>query len=393
MIEVQQAKLAGNPSALALDAAHSLAFHNGLGSPIYPSLSSSAKNYLDEYALADFAEAAYAKPNIALVADGAAQSNLSQWADKFFSDVPASSSGKLSVKSTPSTYYGGEQRIDYQHGNSVVIAFPGSSASSSSPEVAVLTALLGGESGIKWSSGFSLVSKIAAATGASGSATNLKYSDTGLLAVQLSGSAPAVRKAAEETANALRSVAAGSVSKEDLAKAIGKAKFDVLDAGDSLLSVGSSLVHGTQPVQAANLAKSFEAVTPQKLQSVSLTESSSASNSIWLTTIPRLPRLCSTARPPSRRLVTSTSYPSRKSWVSEYRIEVCGGSRQCSITPESLEGEEPESPLCEYKQPCLFDILTAHLLFHMSALGISTNATYSIIDFLDKRISMLHWSQ
>lgn len=269
MIEFHQAKLAGNPAAVALDNAHSLAFHNGLGSPIYPSLSSSARNYLDEYALAGFAEAAYTKPNIALVADGAAQSNLSQWADKFFSEVPASSSGQLSVKSTPSTYYGGEQRIDYQHGNSVVIAFPGSSASSSSPEVAVLAALLGGDSGIKWSPGFSLISKIAAATGASGSTTNLKYSDTGLLAVQLSGSASAVRKAAEETAKALRSVAAGSVSKEDLTKAIGKAKFDVLDSGDSLLSVGSSLVHGAQPVQAANLAKSFEAVTAQKLQSVS----------------------------------------------------------------------------------------------------------------------------
>lgn len=278
VIEVNQAKLAGNPSAVALDAAHALAFHNGLGSPIYPSLSSSAKNYLDEYALADFAEAAYTKPNIALVADGASQSNVSQWTDKFFSEVPASSSSQLSLKSTPSTYYGGEQRIDYQHGNSVVIAFPGSSASSSTPEIAVLAALLGGQSGIKWSPGFSLVSKISAETGASGSTSNLKYSDTGLLAVQLSGAAPAVRKAAEETVKALRSVAAGSVSKEDLTKAIGKAKFDALDAGESLVSVGSSLVHGAQPLQPANLAKSFETVTPQKLQSVSEIEFSTVTN-------------------------------------------------------------------------------------------------------------------
>lgn len=269
MIEVNQAKRAGNSNAVALDAAHALAFHNGLGSPIYPSLSSSANKYVDEYALAEFAEAAYAKSNIALVADGASQSSLNQWTDKFFAELPASSSGKLGVKSSPSTYYGGEQRIDFQHGNSVVIAFPGSSASSSTPEVAVLSALLGGQSAVKWSSGFSLVSKIAAATGASGSTANLKYSDTGLLAIQLSGAAPSVRQAAEQTVKALQGVAAGSVSKEDVTKAIGKARFDALDAGESLVSVGSSLVHGAQPVQSANLAKSFEAVTPQKLQSVS----------------------------------------------------------------------------------------------------------------------------
>lgn len=269
VISINQAKLAANPAAVALDTAHSIAFHNGLGSPLYPSLSSSAKNYLDEYSVAEFAEAAYTKPNIALVADGASQSALSQWADKFFADVPASASGKLSVKSTPSSYYGGEQRVDFQGGNAVVLAFPGTSASS--PEVAVLGALLGGQSSVKWSSGFSLVSKIAAATGVNASTTNLKYSDAGLLAIQLSGSASSVRKASEETVKALRSVAAGSVSKEDLTKAIGKAKFDALDAGQSLLSVGSELVHGIKPVQAADLARTYESVTLQKLQDAAKT--------------------------------------------------------------------------------------------------------------------------
>lgn len=303
---------------------------------MYPSLSSSAKNYLDEYTIAEFAEAAYTKPNIALVADGASQSVLSQWAGKFFTDVPASASGKLAVKSSPSSYFGGEQRIDYQGGNAVVLAFPGTGASS--PEVAVLSALLGGQSAVKWSSGFSLVSKIAAATGATASTANLKYSDAGLLAVQLSGSASSVRKASEETVKALRSVAAGSVSKEDLTKAIGKAKFDALDAGQSLLSVGSELVHGIQPVQAADLARTYESVTPQKLQTVSDLEPRTVSTETQLTATRRLPRPCSRARPPLRRLVTSTPCLSRRSWVSGYRIETRGDSRQCSIKPESSRG-------------------------------------------------------
>ncbi|SPO05711.1 probable ubiquinol-cytochrome c reductase complex core protein 2 precursor [Cephalotrichum gorgonifer] len=271
VIQVNQAKLAANPSAIALDAAHSIAFHNGLGSPLYPSPSASSRHYLDEYSLADFAEAAYTKPNIALVAEGASQSTLSQWTDKFFSELSSAPSGQFAVKSSPSAYYGGEQRIDHQTGNAVVIAFPGASASASGPEVAVLAALLGGQPSVKWSPGFSLVSKIAASSGVSASTTNFKYSDAGLLAIQLSGSASAVRKAAEETVKALQSVAAGSMSKEDLAKAIAKAKFDALDSGESLVSVGSALVHGAQPVKAADLVNSYAAVTAQKLQSVAKT--------------------------------------------------------------------------------------------------------------------------
>lgn len=303
---------------------------------MYPSLSSSAKNYLDEYSVAEFAEAAYTKPNIALVADGASQSALSQWADKFFADVPASSSGKLAVTSTPSSYYGGEQRIDFQGGNAVVLAFPGTNANS--PEVAVLRALLGGQSSVKWSSGFSLVSKIAAATGVNASTANLKYSDAGLLAVQLSGSAASVRKASEETVKALRSIAAGEVSKEDLTKAIGKAKFDALDAGQSLLSVGSELVQGIKPVQAAELAKTYESVTLQKLQTVSDPESNTVPTETRLTATCRLPRPCSRARPPSPRSVTSTLCLSRRRLVSGYRIETRGESRQCSIKLESSRG-------------------------------------------------------
>lgn len=204
--------------------------------------------------------------------------------------------------------------------------------------MAVLGALLGGQSSVKWSSGFSLVSKIAAATGVNASTTNLKYSDAGLLAIQLSGSASSVRKASEETVKALRSVAAGSVSKEDLTKAIGKAKFDALDAGQSLLSVGSELVHGIKPVQAADLARTYESVTLQKLQDVSDIEPSTAYTETLLTATRRLPRPCSRARPPLRLSVTSTPCPSRRSWVSGYRIETRGETRQCSIKLESSRG-------------------------------------------------------
>ena len=46
--------------------------------------------------------------------------------------------------------------------NALVLGFSGASLASSSPEIDVLVALLGGESNIKWAPGFSLLSKAAA---------------------------------------------------------------------------------------------------------------------------------------------------------------------------------------------------------------------------------------
>src|SRR5690606_38513027 len=102
--------------------------------------------------------------------------------------------------------------------------------------------------------------------------------------------------------------------------------------------VGSELVHGIKPVQAADLARTYESVTLQKLQDVSGIELRTLYTETLLTAIHRLPRPCSRARPPSRRLVTSTPCPSRRSWVSGYRIETRGEFRQCSIKLESSRG-------------------------------------------------------
>ncbi|KEZ44789.1 Cytochrome b-c1 complex subunit 2, mitochondrial [Scedosporium apiospermum] len=266
-IHLKQAKLAANPAAVSQDAAHTVAFHSGLGSPMYPSSATSTKGYLDEYSIAAFAEQVYTKPNIALVGDGASQGALSQWASKFFNEVPASS--QQAVQSAATTYYGGEQRIEGSTGNAITIAFP---TAASSPEASVLAALLGGQSTVKWSPGFSLLAKIAASSGANAVSSNLVYSDAGLLTITLSGSAASVRQAAQEAVKALESIAAGSVSNEDITKAIAKAKFDVLDqtqsSKESILSVGSALVNGAQPTQPATLVQSYASVTPAKVQAV-----------------------------------------------------------------------------------------------------------------------------
>ncbi|KAH8677707.1 ubiquinol-cytochrome-c reductase complex core protein 2 [Xylariales sp. PMI_506] len=271
VLHLKQAKAASNVSALALDSAHAVAFHQGLGASLYPTPNTTLKPYLSEHSIAAFADAALAKSNIALIGDGATTAALSKWAEQFFKGVPASPSGSSSLNSTASTYYGGEQRTAHTGGNALVLAFPGSSFASFKPEIAVLAALLGGQSSIKWSPGFSLLSKAAtAAPGASVSASNLAYSDAGLFTIQITGSASAVRTAAQEAVKALKSVAEGTVSKELLTKAVAKAKFDTLassEAGVStIVSAGSGIVHTGKPFQIAETTKSIEGVTADKLK-------------------------------------------------------------------------------------------------------------------------------
>ncbi|KAK4187605.1 putative mak10 subunit [Podospora australis] len=272
LIQLKQSKISN--SAVALDAAHAVAFHKGLGAPLYPTPSTPIASYLNENSVAAFADAAYSKANIAVVADGASHHGLQKWIEPFFKSVPPE--GRANLDTTASKYRGGEQRIAKTGSNAYVIAFPGASLGASQPETAVLTGLLGGESNIKWSPGFSLLSKAAAsAPGASAKASNYAYSDAGLLAIEISGHAAAVKKAAEESVKALKAVAEGGVEKEALVKAIAKAKFTLLSgsevAGVGLVHAGANLIHGGSPLKVAETLKALESVTADKLKAAAKT--------------------------------------------------------------------------------------------------------------------------
>lgn len=259
---------------MAINSAHGLAFHRGLGTPLYPTSSTPLAKYLNEQSIADFASSAYTKPNIAVIANGANQADLSKWVGEFFNEVP---SGSSALTGEPSKYYGGEERIAHGSGNSFVIAFPGSSSFTSGgsykPEIAVLAALLGGRSSIKWSPGFSLLSKASSSfPGATASTTHYSYSDAGLLAIQFDGSAKAIRGASTEAIKSLKSISEGSISKEDFTKAVALAKYRALEEGQNieagLVATGAGLVHGGKPFQFDEVGKSVEAVSVEKLKSV-----------------------------------------------------------------------------------------------------------------------------
>ncbi|KAJ4237321.1 ubiquinol-cytochrome c reductase core subunit 1 [Fusarium solani] len=271
VLHAKQAALNADAAAVALDNAHAIAFHTGLGSSLYPSSSTPYQKYLNEEYIASFADVVYSKPNIALVADGAAPDTLSKWVGQFFKDVPTAPRSGQTLKTEASKYFGGEQRTSSSAGNSVVIAFPGSGADSAKPEIAVLASLLGGQSTIKWAPGFSLLSKATAGTpGLSVNTSNLTYSDAGLLAIQLTGAAASVRKGAEETVKVLQSIASGNVSQEDVKKAVANAKFTALNANQlrqiSIVQAGSGIVNSGKPYDSASLAKAIEGVSAEALK-------------------------------------------------------------------------------------------------------------------------------
>jgi hypothetical protein len=277
-LHLKHDKYSSKAANVALDAAHATAFHTGLGAPLYPNDRHALGKYTNEHSVAEFATAIYQKQNIALVADGASSSELAKWAGEFFGDISLPAQERLSLKQGQSKYHGGEQRIAHSHGNAITIAYPGASLSAPKPELAVLAALLGGQQSIKWAASASLLGQATASTGASVSTVHTSYTDAGLLTITISGSASAVREAAQHPAKALKSIADGSVGKEDITRAIAKAKFAALDTSQlcdvTVELAGTGLVHSGKVFESTDAIAGIESVTPEKVQSVSLEVSS-----------------------------------------------------------------------------------------------------------------------
>jgi ubiquinol-cytochrome c reductase core subunit 2 len=283
ILTLHQQRLLASTTDLAHSSAHSVAFHRGLGAPLHELSTTLSTKYLTKEAITAYSAAAYAKSNIAVVANGTNTGELARWTGEFFKDYPISG-GATKLESLASKYYGGEERIPHGSGNSMVIAFSGSShfttGSSYKPEIAVLAALLGGQSSIKWSPGFSLLGKaVSGQLGVTVSTAHAAYSDAGLLSITLNGNANSVRGASVEVVKTLKSVAAGEVSKEDISKAIALAKFRALEAEQEvtygLELTGSGLIYGAKPFQMDEVAKAIGAVSAEQVAKVSDTTASS----------------------------------------------------------------------------------------------------------------------
>lgn len=258
--------------------AHGIAFHRGLGEPVHPTSSTPLNKYLSHDTIGAYATLAYRKSNIAVVANGADQSELAKWTGEYFADMrtePANSIPPMDGNEQ-TKYYGGEERIAHSGGNSMVLAFPGSSSMTGGfykPEVAVLASLLGGRSAIKWSPGFTLLGKLSSAHPSISVETKSSvYSDAGLLHIALNGPAPSVREAAAGAVDIIKKIAAGEISSEEIKKARAQAQFHELEHGQETMAglelTGSGLVTFGQPYQLDESAKKIANVTETQVKEV-----------------------------------------------------------------------------------------------------------------------------
>ncbi|KAF8679790.1 LuxS MPP-like metallohydrolase [Rhizoctonia solani] len=216
-----------NPSAQALELAHTIAFRStGLGASLFAQHPS--KNDLE--ALKEFAKSAFTKSNVAVIGTGIDSSKLSELVSKHLGGLP--SSAGAGTKGSSSQYFGGETRVGSQGGNAVFIGF---GAPAGSPELSALQAHLDGTPSVKWSTGSSPL----AGTGAV--PVYIPYSDAALFGVLVSGN-----NVAADTKTAVAALKKG-LSKEEATKAVSKAKFkaaSALEAREGLVAAVAPQVFG-----------------------------------------------------------------------------------------------------------------------------------------------------
>ncbi|BEJ16340.1 hypothetical protein CspHIS471_0509450 [Cutaneotrichosporon sp. HIS471] len=247
---------AADPVQIALDTAANVAFRRGLGNSIFASPHSPVT--LDT--VKAFAQAAFAKSNIAVVGQGISTEALAAAVNSAF--VGAAGSSSASLQTAKSQYHGGEARIALDtHANptaqpTLVISY--GQAGTTSPEVAVIPHLLGGQSALKWSPGSTPLSKAAEkVAGATVRSFVTSYSDASLLNIVIQAPTnEGVRAVAQDVAAAIKAASSG-VKEDDLKRAIAKAKFadaTTLEHYASLVDAAAPALFTGQSVQSQNLA-------------------------------------------------------------------------------------------------------------------------------------------
>ncbi|EJT52726.1 peptidase M16 [Trichosporon asahii var. asahii CBS 2479] len=257
------------PIAAGIDAAHAVAFRRGLGNSIYASPNSPVT--LDN--VKQFAQAAFAKNNIAVIGQGISTEALASAVQQSFGSGSAAG-GNLST--SPSQYFGGEERLPLDtHSNpsakpTLVIAYGQQGAET--PELAVLPHLLGGESALKWVPGTSPLSKAAAKVpGAQVRSFTTGYSDAALFNIVIQAPTnEGVRSVAQEVAQAIK--ATSNISEEEFSRAIAKARF----AEATKLDTAESLI-----VSTANAVLAGQAPKPHALESLSASAVSKAAGELF----------------------------------------------------------------------------------------------------------------
>ncbi|KAG2117716.1 Metalloenzyme, LuxS/M16 peptidase-like protein [Suillus clintonianus] len=268
VVEAESTAASQNPATHALELAHSLAFRSGLGSSLFASPHSHVS--LDD--VKEFAARAFSKGNIAVLGTGIDSAALTQLVEKA---LAGASVGDMVVEK-PSTYFGGETRVE-SHGGPETVFIGFGAAGPADPALAILSAHLSPQPSVKWSQGLSPISA-AIPQGTSVQTVLMPYSDATLFGLLIQGSsAEGVKEAAKVATKALKE--STGLKGDALKTAVAKAKFAAassLDSRDGIFGALSTKVFANSnpsieatlasidKVDAAVFSKSITAITKAK---------------------------------------------------------------------------------------------------------------------------------
>jgi len=243
-----------DPATRAIEVAHALAFRSGLGSSLF----APSHNSLTAEDIKSFAKSAFTKDNIAVLGTGIDQSVLAQLVEKSLGSAPATATSP----SSPTSYFGGETRIE-AHGGSQTVFIGFGATGAPSVELAILSAHLSPQASVKWSQGLSPIAT-SLPQGTSVQAVYLPYSDATLVGLLVQGTTAAgVKEAGKVAVNALKAASAG-VSSEEFKKAVAKARFSAassLDSRDGLVSILGSKVLACSDASLDASLSAFDKIT------------------------------------------------------------------------------------------------------------------------------------
>lgn len=260
VVEADSIAASNDPTTKALEAAHAIAFRQGLGAPLFAT--QHPVFTVDD--IKAFAASAFSIGNIAVLGTGIDQAKLSKLVERSLGQKISSSS---SAATPPTKYHGGETRVESTNPlQTVFIGFGTTGAPSN--DLAAFASHVAPEPHVKWSKGISPISE-ATLPGTTVQTVYLPYSDATLLGVLVQGeNAADVKTAAQAAVKALKS----RVSETEAKKAVSKAKFRTAceaDSRDGVVSLlGNKVFAGVDSSVDATLS-SFDAVTSSSISSVS----------------------------------------------------------------------------------------------------------------------------
>ena len=210
-----------------LELAHELAFRNGLGYSLYADSHTTGGITAED--VRDLHAQAVGNPSgIAVLGTGISTESLAKLFETAFSSYKAPATPVPTTPATPATkYHGGAARVASAHGPQALFVGFGSTATASVPALHALAAHLNPASALKWtSSAAPLASAIPA--GVRAHSVLLPYSDATLVGVMLEGKdGAALKEGAKAVVGAFKDAAGGKVGKEELARAVARAKFQL----------------------------------------------------------------------------------------------------------------------------------------------------------------------